>query len=114
LNCLDEYERQKASLDKNQMASFDEVFSTFVLHQRGFEAHRSRLQPGAWRRLTQSGVLKMKRCLLKGSKNKNSPLEDSENLLTGYSGRAEPCLVMPRSWFDTGFLDFCIKFISQL
>jgi len=26
LNCLDEYERQKASLDKNQMASFDEVF----------------------------------------------------------------------------------------
>jgi len=56
----------------------------------------------------------MKRCLLKGSKNKNSPLEDSENLLTGYSGRAEPCLVMPRSWFDTGFLDFCIKFISQL
>jgi len=106
LKFLAEYERQKAALDKTQMASFDEVFSTFVLHQKGFEAHKSRLQLGTWRRLTQSGILKMKRCLLKGSKNKNASLDDSENLLTGYSGRAEPCLVMPKSWFDAGFKIF--------
>ena len=96
-----DFERQKAALRPEELASFEDVWRRFVLFECPFEAHKSRLSLGQWREVTTANKLKLKRSLLHASKNKLANITDTANLLTGYT-TAEPCLAMPKSWFDAG------------